>query len=155
MSRISHSIEVDVPISTAYDQWTQFEEFPRFMEGIEKVVQLDDTTLEWTAEIAGQRRTWRARITKQEPDQVIAWTSISGARNGGTVRFDRMGDRSTTVHLELDVEPEGALDKLGDWAGVVDRQVQGDLERFKEYIEGRQVETGAWRGEIDQGQRTG
>jgi uncharacterized membrane protein len=154
MSKISHSIEVNVPLSTAYDQWTQFEEFPRFMEGIEKVVQLDDATLEWTAEIAGQRRTWRARITEQEPDQVIAWTSTSGARNGGTVRFDRTGDRSTTVHLELDIEPEGVVEKIGDWAGVVDRQVQGDLERFKEYIEGRQVETGAWRGEIDQGQRS-
>jgi len=155
MSRISRSIEVDVPISTAYNQWTQFEEFPRFMEGVEKVVQLDDANLEWTAEIAGQRRTWRARITQQEPDQVIAWTSTSGARNGGTVRFDRLGDRSTTVHLELDVEPEGAVEKIGDLAGVIDRQVQGDLERFKDYIEGRQVETGAWRGKIDRSRPTG
>jgi uncharacterized membrane protein len=154
MSRISHSIEVDVPLSTAYNQWTQFEEFPRFMEGVEKVVQLDDATLEWTAEIAGQRRTWRAKITRQEPDEVIAWESTSGARNAGEVRFERLGDNYTAVHLNMEVEPEGAIENLGDAAGVLDRQVQGDLERFKEYIEGRQVETGAWRGEIEQGQRT-
>jgi uncharacterized membrane protein len=150
MSQKQHSIEVDVPVRTAYDQWTQFEDFPRFMEGIERVVQLDDTTLEWTADIDGQKRTWRAKVTEQEPDQRIAWTSIEGARNAGVVTFHRLGENRTEVMLQLDVEPQGAMETAGDKLGFVDRQIQGDLERFKKFIESRGAPTGAWRGEVDQ-----
>jgi len=151
MSTINDSIEVKVPIRTAYDQWTQFEEFPRFMDGVESVTQLDDTHLEWTAEIGGQRRTWRAEIMEQESDRVVAWRSTEGARNAGTVSFERMDDDTTRVSLELDIEPEGPLETAGDVLGVVDRKVKGDLERFKEFIESRRVPTGAWRGSVDQG----
>jgi len=150
MSQKQHSIEVDVPVRTAYDQWTQFEDFPRFMDGVERVVQLDDTTLEWSADIDGQKRTWRAKITEQEPDQRIAWTSIEGARNAGVVTFHRLGENRTEVTLQLDVEPQGAMETAGDKLGFVDRQIQGDLERFKKFIESRGAPTGAWRGTVDQ-----
>jgi uncharacterized membrane protein len=150
VSEKQHSIDVNVPVRTAYDQWTQFEDFPRFMEGVERVVQLDDTTLEWTANIAGQRRTWRAKITEQQPDERVAWTSIEGAKNAGVVTFHRLGDNQTRVTLQLDVEPEGPVESAGDALGFVDRRIQGDLERFKEFIESRQQPTGAWRGEVEQ-----
>ncbi len=155
MSEIIESIEVDVPVRVAYDQWTQFEEFPRFMEAVEKVEQLDDTTLQWTAEIAGVRKAWKARITEQTPDQRIAWTSIEGATNAGVVTFHRLDDRKTRVTLQLDVEPEGPVESVGDALGFVQRQAKGDLERFKEAIESRGVATGAWRGEVRQDDVTG
>ena len=150
MKTIEQSIEVDVPVNTAYNQWTQFESFPRFMEGVEKVEQVDDTTLEWTAEIAGVRRSWRARITEQTPDQRIAWTSTDGARNAGVVTFHRLDDDRSRVTLQLDVEPEGAVEATGDALGFVRRRATGDLERFKEFIEARGEATGAWRGEVEQ-----
>ena len=151
MSRIHESIEVNVPVRTAYNQWTQFEEFPRFMEGVERVDQLDDTTLRWTAEIAGKTKTWTAKIVEQEPDQRVAWQAIEGAPNAGTVSF-RPHDGGTKVDLELEVEPEGAIESAGDALGFVERRAKGDLERFKEFIESRGTETGAWRGEVSGGQ---
>jgi len=154
MSKISKSIEVDVPVSTAYNQWTQFETFPQFMEGVEEVRQLDDKTLEWKAEIAGVERSWTAEIVDQKPDQRVSWRSTSGAKNDGAVTFAPLGDNRTRVTVELDVEPEGVIENLGDALGILDRRVQGDLERFKEFIESRGQETGAWRGEVQQGQRT-
>jgi uncharacterized membrane protein len=150
MSQIVETVEVDVPVRTAYDQWTQFESFPQFMEGVERVVQIDDTTVDWTAEIAGQRKEWRARITEQTPDQRIAWTATEGARNAGVVTFHRLDDRKTRVTLQLDVEPEGAVESAGDALGFVQRRTKGDLERFKQFIEERGQETGAWRGEVEQ-----
>src|SRR3990170_4482460 len=144
MSQIIEAIEVDVPVRVAYDQWTQFEEFPMFMEGVEKVEQLDDTTLRWTAEIAGVRKTWKAEITEQTPDQRIAWTSMEGAENAGVVTFHRLDDRKTRVTLQLDVEPEGPIESAGDALGIVGRQAKGDMERFKEFVESRGVATGAW-----------
>jgi uncharacterized membrane protein len=150
MSEIIETIDVDVPVRTAYDQWTQFEEFPRFMEGVESVKQLTDTTLEWTAKIAGVERSWRAEITEQEPDQRVAWQSTSGARNAGVVTFHRLADRRSRVTLQLDVEPTGPVETVGDAVGAVERRVEGDLKRFKEFIEGRGDSTGAWRGEVDQ-----
>ena len=122
-----------------------------FMEGVEKVEQLDDTTLRWTANIAGQERTWKARITEQNPDERIAWTSIDGARNAGVVTFHRLDDEMTRVTLQMDVDPEGPVDNIGDALGLLERRVKGDLKRFKEFIEGRGVETGAWRGSVPQG----
>ncbi len=150
MSQIIETIDVDVPVRVAYDQWTQFEEFPTFMKAVETVEQLDDTTLRWTAEIAGVKKSWTAKITEQTPDQRIAWTSIEGAKNAGVVTFHRLDDRETRVTLQLDVEPEGPVESIGDALGVVQRQAKGDLERFKEFIESQGVETGAWRGEVRQ-----
>jgi uncharacterized membrane protein len=148
MSHIEHAVEVEVPVRAAYDQWTQFESFPDFMTGVERVEQLDDRRLEWTAEILGQRRTWQAEITRQEPDRCVSWTSTSGPRNQGTVTFQPLGPDRTEVTLVMDVEPEGAADKLGDAIGVLDRQVGDDLSRFRKFIEGRGRETGAWRKTI-------
>jgi uncharacterized membrane protein len=152
MSRIIEEIEVGVPTRVAYDQWTQFESFPRFMEGVERVVQLDDKTLEWTAGIAGKTKHWRAEIVEQRPDELIAWRSIEGARNDGAVRFEALDAGRTRVVLQLDVEPEGLVEKAGDALGIVERRVRGDLERFREFIEHRGQATGAWRGEVDDGQ---
>ena len=150
MSQILESIDVDVPVRTAYDQWTQFEEFPRFMEGVESVTQVDDTHIDWAASIAGATKRWRAEITEQVPDQRIAWRSTSGAENAGVVTFHRLDDRRSRVTLQLDVEPEGPVESAGDALGFVKRRATGDLERFKEFIEERGTPTGAWRGEIAQ-----
>ena len=147
-SRIQESITVDVPLSTAYDQWTQFEDFPRFMEGVESVKQLDDRHLHWCANIGGMKVEWSAEIVEQVPDHRIIWRSTSGSRNAGTVWFERLSDRQTSVTLEVEYEPEGVFENMGDALGVVRRRVKGDLERFKEFIEKRGVETGAWRGRI-------
>lgn len=151
MGKIEASIEVNVPVSTAYNQWTQFEEFPRFMDGIESVKQIDDRTLEWHANIAGNDETWTAEITEQEPDQRISWRSTSGARNDGVVTFEPIDENRTGVRLEIYWEPTGAVERVGDALGFDERQVKGDLERFKKFIESRGTETGAWRGEIKEG----
>ena len=153
MSTIVESIDVAVPVRVTYDQWTQFEDFPAFMEGVKRVKQHDDTTLEWTAEIAGIERSWRAEITDQEPDTRVAWRSISGAKNAGEVTFQPLGDNMTRITLQLDVEPEGPLETAGDALGFVERQAEGDLRRFKEFIEGRGTPTGGWRGEVAAGHR--
>jgi uncharacterized membrane protein len=150
MSTIEESIDVSVPAGTAYNQWTQFEEFPRFMEGVEQVRQLTDDRLQWTAEIGGQRREWEAKITEQLPDERVAWTNTTGATNAGVVTFHRIDDQTTRIMLQLEFEPEGLVEKAGDALGLVRRRAKGDLERFKEFIESRGRESGAWRGEIDQ-----
>ena len=151
MSRIIETIEVDVPVGVAYDQWTQFESFPQFMDGIERVVQVDDATLEWTASIAGKVKHWRAEITEQRPDELVAWRSTEGAQNDGLVRFEPAGAERTRLELQLDFEPDGILETAGDALGVVERRVRGDLERFKAFIESRGQATGAWRGTVDDG----
>ncbi len=150
MSKVEESIDVEVPVRTAYNQWTQFEEFPRFMEGVKEVRQVDDTHLRWVAQIAGQQRSWDAAITEQRPDERVAWTNTSGARNAGVVTFHRLAEGRTRLMLQLEFEPEGLLEKTGDAIGAVRRRVRGDLERFKEFIEERGRETGAWRGEVEQ-----
>lgn len=149
MSRVEKTIDVNVPIRVAYDQWTQFEDFPRFMDGVKSVEQLDDTHLHWKAEIAGRQKDWDAEILTQRPDQMVAWRSTSGAPNAGSVRFQRVSDDVTRVTLDMDVEPEGPLEDIGTSIGVLDSTVEGDLERFKAYIESRGVPTGAWRGTVD------
>ena len=149
MARVEHEVEVNVPVRTAYNQWTQFEEFPRFMEGVKEVRQLDDKRLHWHAEVAGEDREWEAEIREQVPDEKVIWQSTSGAVNAGVVRFDPIDGEKTRVHLEMSYEPEGAMENLGDMLGVMSRRVKGDLERFKEFIEERGTETGAWRGEIE------
>ena len=151
MSEIIETVDVDVPVQTAYDQWTQFEEFPLFMEGVEKVEQLDDTHIAWTAEIGGMTKRWIAEITEQKPEERIAWRAVEGARNAGVVTFHRLADDKTRVTLQLDVEPEGPVEKVGDALGFVARQAKGDMERFKTFIEARGKETGAWRGTVASG----
>lgn len=148
MSTIEKSIEVNVPVRTAYNQWTQFEEFPRFMEGVKEVNQLDDTRLHWKAEIAGQEKEWDAEIVEQTPDQRIAWTSRGGATNGGVVTFHRLSDATSRVMLQMRYDPQGFLENVGDALGMVSLRIQGDLERFKEFIEQRGHETGSWRGQV-------
>ena len=148
MSTIEKTIEVDVPVRTAYDQWTQFEEFPKFMDGVARVHQIDDKTLHWKADIAGVTREWTAEIVHQEPDQQISWRSTDGARNDGTVAFASIGTDRTQVTLRLDFEPEGAVEKAGDMLRLVEAQAAVDLEKFKEFIEHREAETGAWRGSV-------
>jgi uncharacterized membrane protein len=150
MASIEKSIEVGVPVHTAYNQWTQFEEFPRFMEGVEEVRQLDDTHLHWRAKVGGKETEWDAVITEQVPDERIAWTNTSGARNAGVITFHKLDPQKTKLMLQLDYEPEGAMENIGSALGVVGRRVEGDLERFKEFIESRGAETGAWRGEVRQ-----
>jgi uncharacterized membrane protein len=148
VSIISQSIEVDVPVRVAYNQWTQFEEFPRFMEGVEEVRQVTDESLEWRAEIGGATRTWATRIAEQEPDRRIAWVAVEGEQIDGTVEFTPMGEERTQVSLTMRFEPGDALEKAGDALNIVEGRVKGDLERFKQFIESRGEETGAWRGEI-------
>jgi uncharacterized membrane protein len=150
VSTIEQSVEVDVPVRTAYNQWTQFEEFPRFMDGVEQVQQLTDTRLHWKAKIAGAEREWDAEITEQVPDQRIAWKTMSGAQNDGVVTFHRLGDMRTKVMLQLEFDPEGFVEKAGDALGVVRARTHGDLARFKDFIEARGTESGAWRGEVRQ-----
>ena len=151
MSTIEKSIEIDVPVNKAYNQWTQFEEFPKFMEGVKAVKQLDDKRLHWRAEIAGKEKEWDAEITEQIPDKRIAWRSRTGAANAGVVTFHNISPAKTKVMLQLEYDPETFVEKAGDAVGIVTHRVEGDLQRFKEFIESRAQETGAWRGEIRQG----
>jgi uncharacterized membrane protein len=145
---VEQSIDVRVPISTVYNQWTQFESFPRFMEGIEEVRQLDDKHVHWRANISGQEKEWDAEITEQIPDDRVAWRSTSGAGNAGVVSFHHVGPEQTRVMLQMEYDTEGMKEKVGDMLGVAQRRIKGDLERFKDYIESRGVEEGGWRGEI-------
>jgi len=151
MGRIEKSIEVDVPVTTVYNQWTQFEEFPRFMEGVQEVRQLDDSRLYWKADVGGRDKEWHARIIEQVPDQRIAWQSEQGAQNGGQVTFEPVDGSRTRITLNMQYEPDDFVESAGDVLGFVSRRVQGDLERFKEFIETRGQETGAWRGSIRAG----
>jgi uncharacterized membrane protein len=148
MSRFESNIELDVPVRTAYNQWTQFEHFPAFMEGVKAVQQLDDRRLHWIEEIGGTRVEWDAVITEQIPDTRIAWRSTSGTHNAGAVDFHRLSDEKCRVNLQIDYQPEGVVEKVGDAVGAVGRRVEKDLERFKEYIELRGRETGGWRGRV-------
>jgi uncharacterized membrane protein len=152
MSNATESIEVDVPVSTAYNQWTQFEDFPKFMAGVLEVRQLDDTHLHWRAEIAGKEEQWDAEITQQIPDRVIAWRSTSGAPNKGAVTFRPISDSRTRIELRIDYQPRDAIEKLGDALGAVDMRASGNLQRFKDFLEARGTETGAWRGTVADGQ---
>jgi uncharacterized membrane protein len=150
MTSIETSIEVNVPVHTAYNQWTQFEEFPRFMEGVERIEQRTDTTTHWVTEIAGVAREFDAEITEQTPDQRIAWKTLDGPDHAGVVTFHRIDDDKTKVMLQLDYDPQGFFENVGDKLGIVERRAKGDMERFKEFIESRGAETGAWRGEVEQ-----
>ncbi|MEV6115889.1 SRPBCC family protein [Streptomyces sp. NPDC052109] len=152
MSKVKEAVEVDVPVRTAYNQWTQFETFPDFMEGVEEVRQLDDRHNHWTTKIGGVRREFDTEIVDQMPDERITWRTTTGdTAQKGTVRFERMDDTHTRVELVMDVEPSGAAEKVADMLGTLDRRVKGDMKRFKRYVEQRGGESGAWRGRITPG----
>jgi uncharacterized membrane protein len=149
-SSIEVSMEVGVPVRTAYNQWTQFEEFPQFMHSVHEVRQLDDEHLHWRASVAGKEKEWDAEITEQLPDRRIAWRSTTGPRNEGVVSFQPVSETRTRVTLRMTYEPEGADEKIGDALGIVRSEARGNLERFKDLIEARGTESGAWRGTIQQ-----
>lgn len=149
-SSVEESIEVNVPVRTAYNQWTQFEEFPHFMGSVHEVKQLDDKRLHWKANVAGEEKEWDAEITEQIPDKRIAWRSIGGVRNGGVVTFHKLSDTCTRIMLQMDYQPEGAMERIGDAMGAVRLEARSNLQRFKEMLEKRGTETGAWRGSIAQ-----
>ena len=149
MKTIEESIEVEVPVSTAYNQWTQFESFPRFMDGIERIEQLDDTHLHWVAEIGGERRTWEAEITEQHPDERVAWKAAEADAPSGVVTFHKLDDSKSKVMVQIEYEPQGAKQSIGSALGLDTRRVKEDLEAFKDFIEARGRETGAWRGEVE------
>ena len=150
--KIEKSIDVEVPVSTAYNQWTQFEEFPSFMEGVRSIRQTDDTHLDWDVEIAGQERSFTTEITEQTPDERIAWTTRTGPTQAGVVTFHRLDEGQTRVMLQMEFEPEGLIEQAGDKLGLIEGRVEGDLRRFKTFIEAMGSETGAWRGEVDRPQ---
>ncbi len=154
-TKVEKRILVNVPVSTAYNQWTQFEDFPQFMGGVKSVTQLDDDRLEWVAEIAGVRRQWTARILEQVPDQKVAWAATEGATNAGAVTFEDVGGGQTSVQLSLEYEPEGLLEKVGDKLNIVENQAEADLERFKVFIEAEGYATGAWRESVNEGADVG
>jgi uncharacterized membrane protein len=147
METIEKTIDIDLPVHPVYNQWTQFEDFPRFMEGVRSVSQLDDRRLHWQAVVGGKEKEWTAEIFEQKPDRRIAWRSTSGALNTGRVDFEPLGDKRTRVHLRLNYLPEGVVEKVGEAMGVMKVRVAGDLERFKDFIEHR-GESAGWRGEI-------
>ncbi|MEU2109306.1 SRPBCC family protein [Streptomyces sp. NPDC019507] len=148
MSQVEESIEVDVPVRTAYNQWTQFETFPEFMDGVERIDQLSDTLTHWTTSVDGVQRQFDAKITEQIPDERVAWTTVEGERQAGVVTFHRLADARTKIMLQMEFDPQGVAETVGDRLGFVRRQVTGDLERFKRFIESRGTETGAWRGQV-------
>jgi uncharacterized membrane protein len=154
VATVNESVEVDVPVSVAYNQWTQFEEFPQFMEGVKSVRQLDDTHLEWTAEIGGEEHSWQAEISQQEPDRLVSWRALDGKYNSGKVTFEPLEGDRTRVNVEMTYDAEGLMESLGSALGFDSRRVSGDLDRFKEFIESRQVDTGGWRGEVHRGEVT-
>lgn len=152
MTTVLNKIEVGVPVTTAYNQYTQFESFPEFMEGVTEVRQLDPKRLHWKADIGGQHREWEAEIVEQVPDQMIAWRSITGKMNNGRVTFLPLGAALCEITVQVEYDPEGLVETVGDKLGFVERRVEGDLERFKKFVEARGAETGAYRGEIHAGQ---
>ena len=154
-TNVQHSVDVTVPVRTAYNQWTQFESFPQFMDGVERIDQLTETRTHWVTNIAGVTREFDAEISEQHPDERVAWTTENGTHQAGVVTFHRLDDATTRVTLQLDHQPEGAVEKAGDALGIVQRTVKGDLENFKKFIESRGHEQGAWRGDVEAPPQTG
>jgi uncharacterized membrane protein len=147
-SKVVESVDVAAPVHTVYNQWTQFEEFPRFMEGVKEIRQLNDTMTHWVVEIGGVRREFDAKITEQHPDERVAWTSVGGPKHAGVVTFHRLDDNHSRVTAQMEMDPEGFAENVAGKSGFLDRRVKGDLERFREFIETRGTETGGWRGDV-------
>ncbi|MEZ4523739.1 MAG: SRPBCC family protein [Thermomicrobiales bacterium] len=150
MKEVTKSIDVSVPARVAYNQWTQFEDFPKFMEHVERVEQVDDSTIRWFVTIDGNEQQWTSDVTEQVPDQRIAWNSVEGAKNAGVVTFHRLDEDTTRVTVQLEYDTDGLVERVGAALGFMDRNLEDDLERFREFIESRGHETGAWRGEVEQ-----
>jgi uncharacterized membrane protein len=148
MSTVTESVDVQVPVTTAYNQWTQFESFPQFMGGVQQVRQLDDTHTHWVTKMAGVTREFDATITEQHPDERVAWKSENGPKQAGVVTFHKLDDNRTRVTAQMDFEPEGIAEKAADRVGMIEGRVKDDMERFKQFIEGKGHETGAWRGDV-------
>ncbi|MDQ3477437.1 MAG: SRPBCC family protein [Actinomycetota bacterium] len=148
MSTVTESVDVDVTITTAYDQWTQFESFPQFMDGVEEIRQIDDTRNHWVITVAGVTREFDATITEQHPEERIAWRADDGPNHAGVVTFHRLDDNKTRVTAQMDIDPEGFVENVADKAGILDRRIKADMKRFKEFIESRGSETGGWRGDV-------
>lgn len=144
-----HEIDIDLPVKTVYDQWTQFEDFPLFMKHVTDVRQIDDTSLEWTARISGVQKSWKAEITEQTPDHRIAWTAVDGTKSSGVVTFHALDDDTTRVVLQMEVDPSGFLEHLADWGGYIKDRTKKDLEQFRDFVESRGKATGAWRGTVE------
>ena len=154
-TQVLHTVDVAVPVSTAYDQWTQFESFPRFMDGVERIDQVGPTRTHWVTRVGGVTREFDAEITEQHPDERVAWTTVDGTHQAGAGTFHRLDDRTTRVTLQLDHDPQGFVEKAGDALGVVQRRVKGDLENFKSYIEKRGTAEGGWREDVTRPPQTG
>jgi uncharacterized membrane protein len=152
MSTVVESVDVAVPVRTAYNQWTQFEQFPSFMDGVEQVRQVTEELTHWVVEIGGAKREFDAKITEQHPDERVAWASLDGPRHAGVVTFHRLDETHTRVTAQMEIDPEGFVENVADKTGLLDRKVKGDMKRFKEFIESRGDESGAWRGEVDRPQ---
>jgi len=150
MSTVVESVDVAAPLTAVYNQWTQFEDFPRFMEGVTEVRQISDTLTHWTVEIGGVRREFDARITEQRPDERVAWTSVDGPKHAGVVTFHRLDENHSRITAQMEMDPAGIAETVADKAGLLDRRVKGDLKRFRDFMESRGGrETGGWRGEVD------
>jgi uncharacterized membrane protein len=149
MGTITESIDVGVDVTTAYDQWTQFESFPQFMEGVDEVRQIDDTHLHWVTSVGPVTREFDATVTEQHPDERVAWKSDDGPEHAGVVTFHRLDEQQTKVTVQMSIDPDGFVENVADKANILDQRVKGDLKRFKEFIESRGTETGAWRGDVD------
>lgn len=149
MSNVTESVDVNVPVRTAYNQWTQFADFPRFMEGVEEVQQVSDTLTHWRVKVAGATREFDAQITEQIPDERVAWHSIDGPDHGGVVTFHRLDENVTRVTSQVEIAPEGVAENVADKTGAIRHRAKGDLKRFKDYIEDLGTETGGWRGRVD------
>jgi uncharacterized membrane protein len=148
VSTITEAVDVDVPVSTAYNQWTQFESFPQFMEGVEEVRQVDDVHMHWVTSVGGVKREFDATITEQHPEERVSWKSDSGPQHAGVITFHRLDDSKTRVTAQMDIDPEGFVENVADKAGILGRRIKGDLGRFKSFVEQRGTETGAWRGDV-------
>ncbi len=155
MTIVEKSVDVEVPVGAVYNQWTQFESFPQFMEGVEEITQLTDTRTHWRTSIGGVSREFDAEITEQHPQERVAWQTVDGSHHAGVVTFHRISDTTTRVMLQMDFEPEGLAEKVGDALGIVRRRVEGDLGRFKEFIESRGHESGGWEGDVQRAPQTG
>ncbi|MBP2325764.1 putative membrane protein [Kibdelosporangium banguiense] len=155
MTTIQESIDVRVPVSTAYNQWTQFESFPYFMDGVDRVVQVTDTMTHWETSIGGVHREFDAKITEQHPDERVAWQAVGGQKQGGVVTFHRIDEQTTRVNVQMEYDPDTLTEKVGAGLGVIDRKVKGDLAKFKEFIESRGRESGEWRGDVSRSPQQG
>lgn len=149
MGNTTESVDVEAPISAVYNQWTQFESFPEFMEGVDRIKQVDDTRTHWVTSIAGVSREFDATITEQQPDERVAWKSDSEPRHAGVITFHRLADTTTRVTAQMDIDPDGFAEQVADKTGLISHRVRGDLQRFKQFIEKRGAETGGWRGDIE------